>query len=153
MDADISLLRMVAISLSNFGICPMFANSSRIHRTCTGSFPWYSSSAIVQSRLKSCVYMIDTKKLRESSVSEIMTNNAVFLLPMSPKSSSSYAVISLTSLMSNGASLAPQETRILLAVLPVTKCQQFFNHFSQKGKKIERIVYFHTLYLTFHIKF
>ena len=53
--------------------------------------------------------MIDTKKLRESSVSEIMTNSAVFLLPMSPKSSSSYAVISLTSLMSNGASLAPQD--------------------------------------------
>ena len=127
MDADISLLRMVAISLSNFGICPMFVNSSKIHLTCTGSFPWYSSSAIVQSRLKSCVYMIDTKKLRESSVSEIMTNNAIFLLPMSPKSSSSYAVISLTSLMSNGASLAPQETRILLAVLPETKCQRLFS--------------------------
>ncbi|CBK82244.1 hypothetical protein CCU_03720 [Coprococcus sp. ART55/1] len=71
--------------------------------------------------------MIDTKKLRESSVSEIMTNSAVFLLPMSPKSSSSYAVISLTSLMSNGASLAPQETRILLAVLPETKCQRLFS--------------------------
>ena len=28
-----------------------------------------------------------------------------------------------------------------------------FNHFFKKGKKIERIDYFHTLYLTFHIKF
>ena len=28
-----------------------------------------------------------------------------------------------------------------------------FNHFFKKGKKIERIVNFHTLYLTFHIKF
>ena len=28
-----------------------------------------------------------------------------------------------------------------------------FNHFFQKGKKIERIDYFHTLYLTFHIEF
>jgi len=29
----------------------------------------------------------------------------------------------LSSAISNGASLAPQEIRILLAVLPVTKCQ------------------------------
>ena len=91
-----------------------------------------SSSAIVQNRLKSCVYMIDTKKLRESSVSEMMTNNAVFLLPMSPKSSSSYAVISLTSLISNGASLAPQETRILLAVLPETNCQGLFHQIQKE---------------------
>ena len=28
-----------------------------------------------------------------------------------------------------------------------------FNHFFKKGQKIERIVNFHTLYLTFHIKF
>ena len=28
-----------------------------------------------------------------------------------------------------------------------------FNHFFKKGKKTERIVNFHTLYLTFHIKF
>ena len=28
-----------------------------------------------------------------------------------------------------------------------------FNHFFKKGKKIERIVNFHTLYLTVHIKF
>ena len=28
-----------------------------------------------------------------------------------------------------------------------------FNHFFKKGKKIERIVNFHTPYLTFHIKF
>ena len=41
----------------------------------------------------------------------------------------------------------------VFSTTPVTKCQQFFNHFFQKGKKIERIDYFHTLYLTFHIKF
>ena len=76
--------------------------------------------------------MIDTKKLRESSVSEMMTNNAVFLLPMSPKSSSSYAVISLTSLISNGVSLAPQETRILLAVLPETTCQGLFHQIQKE---------------------
>ena len=33
IEAEISRLRMVAISLSKFGICPMLANSSRIHRT------------------------------------------------------------------------------------------------------------------------
>jgi len=76
--------------------------------------------------------MIDTKKLRESSVSEIMTNSAVFLLPMSPRLSSSYAVISLTSLISNGASLAPQETRILLAVLPETKSQGLFHQIQKE---------------------
>ena len=33
IEADISRLRMVAISFSNCGICPMFANSSSKHRT------------------------------------------------------------------------------------------------------------------------
>ena len=33
MDAEISRLRMVAISLSNFGIRPIFANSSSSSRT------------------------------------------------------------------------------------------------------------------------
>ena len=41
--------------VSNFGICPIFANSSNRQRTWTGSLPPYSSSALSQSRLKSCV--------------------------------------------------------------------------------------------------
>ena len=56
-----------------------------------------------------------------------MTNNAVLFRPMSPKSSSSYAVISLTSFISNGASLAPHDTKIDFAVFPETKCQGLFS--------------------------
>ena len=55
IDAEISRLRMVAMSFSNFGICPIFANSSNRQRTWTGSLPPYSSSALSQRRLKSCV--------------------------------------------------------------------------------------------------
>ena len=48
--------------------------------------------------------------------------------------------------MSNGASLAPQEINILLAVLPETKCQGLFNQFVElhKGKiKADECPYFH----------
>ena len=55
IDAEISRLRMVAISFSNLGICPIFANSSSKHRTWTGSRPPYSSSALSHKRLNSCV--------------------------------------------------------------------------------------------------
>ena len=37
IDADISRLRIVAMSFSNFGICPIFANSSSKHLTWTGT--------------------------------------------------------------------------------------------------------------------
>ena len=70
-----------------------------------------------------------TIKLKVSSVSEIMTKSAVFLSPNVSSSSSSYSVRSRSSLMSNGASLAPQEIRIDFAVLPETKCQGLFNQF------------------------
>ena len=53
--AEISLDLIVAMSFSRFGICPMFAASSIRQRTCTGSRPPYLSSALSQSRLKSCV--------------------------------------------------------------------------------------------------
>ena len=79
--ADISRLRMVAISFSSFGICPMFATSSSRQRTCTGSLPPYTSSALSHKRLKSCVYIMATMKMNMSSVSEIMTKRAVFLSP------------------------------------------------------------------------
>lgn len=51
--------------------------------------PLYTSSALSQSRLKSCVYMIDTMKLNVSFVSEIMTNKDVFSSPNISSSSSS----------------------------------------------------------------
>jgi hypothetical protein len=70
------------------------------------------------------------RKLNVESVSDMMRNRATFLSPSVSSSSSSYAVISRSSLMSNGASLAPQETRIDFAVLPVTACQQLFGKFS-----------------------
>lgn len=89
IEADISRLRMVAISFSNYGICPMFANSSSKHRTLIGSLPLYTSSALSQSRLNNCEYMILTMKLNVVSVSEIMTNNAVFFSPKVSSSSSS----------------------------------------------------------------
>ena len=54
-----------------------FANSSRSSRTWYGSLPPCSSSALSQSKLNSCVYRIDTTKLKVSSVSEIITNIAV----------------------------------------------------------------------------
>src|SRR5699024_9459010 len=53
--AEISLDRIVAMSFSRFGICPMFAASSIKQRTCTGSRPPYLSSALSQSKLKSWV--------------------------------------------------------------------------------------------------
>ena len=118
IEAEISRLRMVAISLSNFGIWPMFANSSRSSRTWYGSLPPCSSSALSQSKLNSCVYRIDTTKLKVSSVSEIITNIAVRWSPSISSSISSYAIRSRSSLMSNGASLAPQEIRMDFAVLP-----------------------------------
>ena len=87
-----------------------------------------------------------TIKLKVSSVSEIMTKSAVFLSPNVSSSSSSYSVRSRSSLMSKGASLAPQEIRIDFAVLPETKCQGLFNQFVElhKGKiKADECPYFH----------
>ena len=85
--------------------------------------------------------MIDTTKLNVASVSEIITNIAVFCSPSVSSSRSSYSIRSRSSLMSNGANLAPQLIRIDLAVLPVTFCKGLFNHIHKKftfqGKKIE----------------
>jgi len=44
-------------------------------------------------------------------------------------------MISRSSAISNGASLAPQEIRILLAVLPETNCQGLFNQIHKKATK------------------
>jgi acetolactate synthase regulatory subunit len=44
-------------------------------------------------------------------------------------------VISLTSLMSKGASLEAQEIRIDLAVFPETSCQGLFNQIHKKATK------------------
>ena len=62
--------------------------------------------------------MIATTKLNVSSVSLMMTNMAVLWSPIISSSISSYDIISLSSWMSNGASLAPQEIKIDFAVLP-----------------------------------
>ena len=74
--------------------------------------------------------MIDTTKLNVASVSEIMTNKAVFCSPSVSSSRSSYSIRSRSSLISNGANLAPQLIRIDLAVLPVATCQGRIHHFS-----------------------
>ncbi len=63
------------------------------------------------------------RKLNVASVSDMIRNNAVLLSPSVSSSSSSYAVISLSSFISKGASLAPQETNILFAVFPDATCQ------------------------------
>ena len=123
MLADISLERMVAINFSNFGINPLLGKSSYRILTWIGNLPPYLSSALSHNRLNSCEYIIETTKLNVSSVSEIITNKAVFLSPKVSKSSSSSFISSLSSSISKGASLAPQEIRIDLAVFPVTKCQ------------------------------
>ena len=48
--------------------------------------------------------------------------------------------------MSKGASLAPQEIKMLFAVLPVTFCKGLFNHIHKKftfeGKKRARNLFF-----------
>ena len=44
-------------------------------------FDRHTSSALSHKRLKSCVYIMATMKLKVSSVSEIMTKRAVFLSP------------------------------------------------------------------------
>lgn len=66
-----------------------------------------------------------TTKLNVSSVSEIITNKAVFLSPKVSKSSSSSFVSSLSSSISKGASLAPQEIRIDFAVFPAANLYFF----------------------------
>lgn len=66
--------------------------------------------------------MIDTTKLNVASVSEIMTNNAVFCSPSVSSSSSSYSIRSRSSLISNGANLAPQLISMDLAVFPQPAC-------------------------------
>ena len=71
----------------------------------------------------------------EALAAEIMENSAVFLSPTRSSSSSSYMVISRTSLMSNGASLAPQLIKIDLAVLPETNCQGLFNRIHKNLQK------------------
>ena len=70
--------------------------------------------------------LIDTTKLNVASVSEIMTNNAVFSSPRVSSSSSSYSIRSRSSLISNGANLAPQLIKIDFAVFPETKSQGLF---------------------------
>ena len=82
---------IVAISLSNLGISPIFANSSSKQRTCIGSLPDPSGllSALVHSKLNICVYIIDTKKLNVSSVSGTITNRAVSSSPSLSSSISS----------------------------------------------------------------
>ena len=129
MLADISLERIVAISFSNLGIKPIFANSSSKHLTWTGSLPPYTSSALSHSRLNNWEYIIETTKLKVSSVSDIITNKAVFLSPILSSSNSSPLISSLSSLISKGASLAPHDIKIDLAVFPVTTCQGLSNHF------------------------
>ena len=70
--------------------------------------------------------LIDTTKLNVASVSEIMTNNAVFSSPRVSSSSSSYSIRSRSSLISNGANLAPQLIKIDFAVFPDASCQGLF---------------------------
>ena len=70
--------------------------------------------------------LIDTTKLNVASVSEIMTNNAVFSSPRVSSSSSSYSIRSRSSLISNDANLAPQLIKIDFAVFPETKSQGLF---------------------------
>ena len=79
--------------------------------------------------------MIDTTKLNVASVSEIITNNAVFSSPRVSSSSSSYSIRSRSSLISNGASLAPQLTRMDLAVFPETNCQGLFHQIHKNLQK------------------
>ena len=118
IEADISLDLIVAISFSKFGILPIFANSSQMHLTWIGSFPLYLLSALSHKRLNSCEYMIAARKLKVSSVSDMIIKSAVSLSPMRSSSISSYAVSSRSSAISKGASLAAQEIRIDFEVFP-----------------------------------
>ena len=78
---------------------------------------------------------METTKLKVSSVSEMITNNAVFLSPKVSSSISSVSMSSRSSRMSKGANLAPQEIRIDFAVLPETNCQGLFNQIHKKSTK------------------
>ena len=115
--AEISRLRRTLISRSKLGIV-MLATSSSRQRTWIGSLPPYSSSALVQSRLKSCDTIIAVTKSKVGSVSLVMMNSAVFLSPKVSSSNSSLSISSRSSRMSKGANLAPQEMRIEERVLP-----------------------------------
>ena len=120
MQADISRLRIVAISLSKSGICPILANSSSKQRTWCFNFPLPSGllSAFVQSKLNIWVYNIATRKLKVASVSEMMMKRAVFRSPILSSCISSYAVISKTELIEKQESLAEHEIKMDFAVLP-----------------------------------
>ena len=61
---------------------------------------------------------------------EQLLDKAVFFSPRVSSSRSSYSIRSRSSLMSNGANLAPQLISMLLAVMPVATCQGHFHHFS-----------------------
>ncbi len=63
---------------------------------------------------------------RELSVSLMMRNRAVLRSPRVSSSSSSYRVISRSSAMSKGASLAPQEMRMDFAVLPALNLKSLY---------------------------
>src|SRR5574344_1338287 len=76
---------------------------------------------------------METTKLKVSSVSEMITNNAVFLSPKVSSSISSVSMSSRSSRMSKGANLAPQEIRIDFAVLPETCCKGIFSTLLKKS--------------------
>ena len=71
-----------------------------------------------------------SRRTNVASVSEIMTNKAVFFSPRVSSSKSSVSISSRSSLMSKGESLAPQLIKIDFAVLPVAACQGHIHHFS-----------------------
>lgn len=71
-------------------------------------------------------------KLKVLSVSERITNRADLLSPRVSSSSSSVSIRSRSSLISNGANLAPQEISMLFRVLPVTFCQGLFHQNKKK---------------------
>ena len=110
----------------------LFANSSSKQRTWYFSLPPSFVSARVQSKLKSCEYIIATKKLNVASVSEIMTNKADSSSPSLSKPNSSYLVISNTSSIANGANRVEQEIKIDFAVLPETKSQGLFHQIQKE---------------------
>ena len=61
--SDIPMDRTKAMTLSKSGICPIFAISSIRHLTWHGRVPWYLKFARLESVSKSCVYIIEARKL------------------------------------------------------------------------------------------
>jgi len=127
--AEILRLRIVAISLSKLGICPILENSSSKNLTGIGSSPLYFVSALSHKRLNSWLYISAATKLNVVSVSLIMINSAVLNHHLEAVTTLKWAFcIAVTRYMrsTDGASIIDEAEALAGNVLEQINSLQFF---------------------------